>query len=88
MRSGEGTVGNLGEIDGARRVEEQGSSGAAAADTARGEGMEEAPMEWEWEEYGAPEWETRERAAREREWTGGRTSDRSKGRRGTHLGPS
>jgi hypothetical protein len=59
---GEGTVGNLGEIDGAHRVEEQGPSGAAAPGTARGGRMEEAPMEWEGEEYGTADWEKRERA--------------------------
>jgi len=62
LREREGTVGNRGEVDGARRVEEQGPSGAAAPGTARGGGMEEAPMEWEGKEYGAAEWETRERA--------------------------
>ena len=63
MRSGkgQGTVGNLKEMDGAQGVEEQGPSGAAAPGAARGGGMEEAPMEWEGEDYGTADWEKRER---------------------------
>ena len=56
------TVGSLEETDGAQGDEEQGPSGAAAPGTARGGGMEEAPMEWEGEEYGTADWEKRERA--------------------------
>ena len=54
-------MGNLEEMDGAQGDEEQGPSGAAAPGPARGGGMEEAPMEWEGEDYGTADWEKQER---------------------------